>query len=105
MSVDAASGCGNGPGSTRTTSCPRFFNSIAAVTPLIPAPTTMILGMLQTAHVEAALVSSADLAIWDNASRTWSPPSVGLYLVSLRREAKIRQRGLGQYLLCYVSLR
>src|SRR5437763_14453472 len=31
-----------GPGSTRTTLWPRFFNSIAEVTPLIPAPTTII---------------------------------------------------------------
>src|SRR5438477_5128607 len=41
MSVEAAAGWGRGPGSTRTTLCPRFFNSIAEVTPLIPAPTTI----------------------------------------------------------------
>src|SRR4029450_158163 len=47
MSVDAASGCGSGPGSIRITWCPRFFNSIAAVIPLTPAPTTMPPDMLE----------------------------------------------------------
>src|SRR5260370_41162515 len=50
MSVDAASECGSGPGSTRTTSCPRFLNSIAVVTPLMPAPTTMILDIIEPCH-------------------------------------------------------
>src|SRR4030095_10218487 len=52
MSVDAASGCGNGPGSISITSCPRFFNSIAAVTPLIPAPTTMTFDIVGPCHSE-----------------------------------------------------
>src|SRR5437773_4747840 len=54
MSVDAASGCGNGPGSIRIVWCPRFFNSIAAVTPLIPAPTTMILDIVELCHSDPA---------------------------------------------------
>src|SRR6266567_2300458 len=52
MSVDAARGCGNGPGSTRITPWPRFFNSIAAVTPSTPAPTTMTLDILEACHSE-----------------------------------------------------
>src|SRR5262249_39416770 len=45
MSVEAPRGWGSGPGSTRTTLCPRFFNSIAEGTPLIPAPTTITAAM------------------------------------------------------------
>src|SRR5437870_6501983 len=52
MSVDAASGCGSGPGSTRTTSCPRFLNSIAVVTPLMPAPTTITFDIEESCHSE-----------------------------------------------------
>src|SRR5579859_6171876 len=40
MSVEAASGCGTGPGSTSVTSFARRRSSIAAVTPKMPAPTT-----------------------------------------------------------------
>src|SRR5262245_57259736 len=38
MSVEAASGCGNGPGSKSATVCPRRLSSSAAVTPKMPAP-------------------------------------------------------------------
>src|SRR5229473_4644955 len=40
MSVEAASGCGTGPGSTSLTSWPRLRSSRAAVSPKIPAPAT-----------------------------------------------------------------
>src|SRR5438067_6312469 len=40
ISVDAASGCGSGPGSIKTTACPRLRSSMAAVTPKTPAPVT-----------------------------------------------------------------
>ena len=41
MSVLAASGAGIGPGSSRVTVWPRARSSSAAVTPKMPAPTTM----------------------------------------------------------------
>src|SRR5260370_3766467 len=40
MSVEAASGCGMGPGSTSLTAWPRLRSSRAAVSPKIPAPAT-----------------------------------------------------------------
>ena len=40
MSVDAASGCGSGPGSQSVTRCPRAASERAAVTPITPAPAT-----------------------------------------------------------------
>src|SRR5690349_2029950 len=58
MSVEAARGCGSGPGSTRTTSCPRFFNSIAAVTPLIPAPTTIAVAIALEANERSQACSN-----------------------------------------------
>jgi hypothetical protein len=42
MSVDSASGWGNGPGSINVTRWPRRRSSSAAVTPNTPPPTTRI---------------------------------------------------------------
>src|SRR5258706_9354349 len=40
MSVEAANGCGSGPGSTSRTRWPRLRSSMAAVIPKIPPPAT-----------------------------------------------------------------
>src|SRR6266511_2108289 len=64
MSVDAASGCGNGPGSIRMTAWPSFFSSIAAVTPLIPAPTTITLDIVGPCHSDPAVAGEEAQVIY-----------------------------------------